>query len=486
MTTTLNNIAISPNKTSVATKNVVLLRSPCKVISEIKHPIHFSPPSILKSIEAIILFRTNHKVRMIDGWVENVSDDKIIKMLHDRPVDVVVLLVDSFSLQDNTRVARLIKSHSKAFVIAIDQGFYGNFAPHHFEEDFDLIVPGEYEGEIIQFINHYSPERREALVADFNRRRDVDQLVKLRPEEVPGSLWNKKELRKYTFNYPIPTNRKIVCGYVMASRGCPHECIFCTAVTRKSFGRRMRYFEPKEVVDEIEKLTRFGVNTIFFEDDDFTTNRKHVTELCRQLIDRGLDIHWIAHSRVENVDREFLKLMHQAGCRLLLYGVESGSHHIVKLLKKTKHPDRWHESTQSAFREAKRCGIATCALCMIGSPEETVEDVDQTIALVRKLQPDIVKVHYFTPYPGSEIFERHKDKLSDEDKMVMHHYSKPVVNLSKMSIETIIRKRREFYRKSFLNVRFLASHISRFSSYHLHNSQISLKVGWNVFKLLFK
>jgi len=394
--------------------------------------------------------------------------------------------VDSFSLTDNIRLAELIKTKTNALVIAIDQGFYGNFDSQYFDHAFDLIVPGESEGEIIDIINNFSVKRKEELVFEFKRRKQSNQLNKLRPEEVPNSLWNEKEVRKYIFNYPIPTNRKIVCGYVMASRGCPHECIFCTAVTRKSFGRQMRYFEPKQVVDEIENLTQFGVNTIFFEDDDFTTNRKHVTELCRELINRKLDIHWIAHSRVENVDREFLQFMHKSGCRLLLYGVESGSLRIVKILKKTKHSEKWHESTMNAFHEARKCGIATCALCMIGSPEETVGDVDQTIALINKLEPDIVKVHYFTPYPGSEIYEMHKDKISDEDKMVMHHYSRPIINFSNMSIETIVQKRKEFYRKTFLNYRFIESHISRFSSYHIHNFQISLRVGWNVLKLLFK
>ena len=76
-------------------------------------------------------------------------------------------------------------------------------------------------------------------------------------------------------------------------------------------------------------------------------------------------------------------------------------------------------------------------------------------------------------------------RINDSDKMIMHHYAKPIINLSNMSNEVLIKKQREFYKKTILNHKFIISHIAKFHSYHIHNWRISLKVAWSVLRLLF-
>jgi radical SAM superfamily enzyme YgiQ (UPF0313 family) len=185
---------------------------------------------------------------------------------------------------------------------------------------------------------------------------------------------------------------------IITSRGCPYRCIFCSKAV---FGKKYRGNSPAYIVDEIRFLKeRFGVKEIKFYDDVFTLDRKRVVAICMQLKEQGMDIPWTCETRVNLVDEELLRVMRDAGCYMIEYGVESGNQRILNNLKK----DISLEQAIKAFKLTHETGIETVAYFMIGSPEETPETIKETIEFAKKLDPDFIQFSTTTPYPGTELY----------------------------------------------------------------------------------
>jgi len=187
---------------------------------------------------------------------------------------------------------------------------------------------------------------------------------------------------------------------IMTSRGCPFSCIWCGS--QCTFGRKVRYRSVENVVTEIEHLVRtYAIDTIWFVDDTFTLSKKRVLDFCRLMAERGIRITWGCQAHVKTADEEMFRAMKKVGLVQLDFGVESGSNRVLKALKK----DSDDTAIRKAFAIARKVGLRTTATFMFGSPDETAEDVEQTMRLAREIRPDFVSSFFITPYPGTELMD---------------------------------------------------------------------------------
>jgi anaerobic magnesium-protoporphyrin IX monomethyl ester cyclase len=134
--------------------------------------------------------------------------------------------------------------------------------------------------------------------------------------------------------------------------------------------------------------------------DLFTVNRNHVTSLCEELLRRNLQIKWTCNSRVDYVDEEMLRLMGQAGCWLISWGIESANEKILKMARKGYRK----EQAYSALQWAKAAGIKNWGYFIIGLPGETEATIRETIDYAKALPLDIALFHVAAPYPGTPFF----------------------------------------------------------------------------------
>jgi radical SAM superfamily enzyme YgiQ (UPF0313 family) len=205
--------------------------------------------------------------------------------------------------------------------------------------------------------------------------------------------------------------------------------------------------------------------------------------ICQEIINRKLKIHWVASTRIDELDYVLLKMMKKAGCILLLLSVESGVERIIRKLNKTSDPAGWIKKVKFVFSAARELGIETCALFMVGNPDETEEDIGQSIDLAKRLNPAFIKVHFFTPYPGTAIYNRIKDSVSVEELDLMHHYLPPVVNLSAMDMHKLKTTQRYFYKKFFLRPEYIVQHLIKYSSFYLFNIKVFRTLGSYIFRV---
>lgn len=186
---------------------------------------------------------------------------------------------------------------------------------------------------------------------------------------------------------------------MLTSRGCPGRCIFCDL---KTFGNRCRRNSIPYTMRVVEYLTgTFGIRDLRIPDDTFVISKKHVLAFCDELLARGLDVSWSCQARVNLVDPELLRAMRRAGCWQIDYGIESGSQKIMDTLRK----GITREQALRALRWTRDAGIQTKGYFMLGSPGETPETIRETIAFAREAALDSFQVSFFTPFPGSPVYD---------------------------------------------------------------------------------
>lgn len=237
---------------------------------------------------------------------------------------------------------------------------------------------------------------------------------------------------------------RVAC--MVASRGCPYHCIFCQS--SKIHGKRIRYRDPRNVLAEMKYLMlKHDINAVYFYDDTFGHNPEWLRNLCREIIDKNVDISWACQVRVDSVDKNMLQAMKKAGCIQVEFGVESGSQRILDFLKKNISIKQIH----NAVRICKSINIRTLANLMIGTPGEDLQDIRVTEQVVEELDPDYVAIWLTTPLPGTKLFEyAKKHGILTTFDYHRFRYDTPVMETGFLDVQTIQRiykGLRLYYRK---------------------------------------
>lgn len=193
--------------------------------------------------------------------------------------------------------------------------------------------------------------------------------------------------------------------FIMGSRGCPFECIFC----QNAWGKKVRYRSPERVMTEIKYLKAQGIKEIFFQDDNFNLNHDWAKEILSGIIACGLnDIAYrlVFRCNEELVSSELLHLAREAGVWIIFYGVESLSQRMPDSMKKGLSV----AEIERAVRLTKETGIRVQASFIIGLPGESRQTVRETVEALKKLSPDVYGYIPALPLPGTELRRLVKDQ----------------------------------------------------------------------------
>lgn len=297
--------------------------------------------------------------------------------------------------------------------------------------------------------------------------------------ELPILKYTTEQLLKYNLFFPVQAadNDPVIWGQLLINRGCPHYCSFCTQVIRESYGHEIRRASIDKTILQIKELLRARANSIYFSDDDFTSDQDFLAELLKTIIRERLVFKWTAHARVDEVNESLLELMKQTGCVLLRFGVESGSEKIIKLLNKTKIPETWCAQAQEAFNLCHKLDLPSAGLFIIGSPQESYRDIFKTILLCVRLSPAIVQVHYFTAYPDSYYFKKNNGKHINSKVIGQpYHYSAPTCQISQIRPLFLPAVRVIFYLVFILRIDFIRQQIRYYFKFYLNNKRTLLKL----------
>lgn len=194
-----------------------------------------------------------------------------------------------------------------------------------------------------------------------------------------------------------------------AGRGCPYNCTFCC--TSYFWRRTYRLKTPERIVEDIRFFyDKFGIRSFWFSHDAFTINRALVTRVCDHILEQGLDITWRCSARVDCITEDLVLKMKEAGMKEIELGIETGSKRMQKLTNKNLDLERAKDMI--AFLLKNKIHVAL--FFMYGFPEETEEDLNQTLELMFTLRD--MGVHDTTMAfcsfnPATAITEKNFDRL---------------------------------------------------------------------------
>jgi len=472
----------------IDTQRILLLRLIPKVYERTNHPVGHRPPYTLKYVEAMLRNLKGYSVKCIDQQITTFCIKDIEEKIRQWQPQTIVFEVTTLNMEASRCLCEKLPSIiDRKGILRIGIGQEVSADVIKFREQnsqFDICLAGEAEQEIVsiaeKFVRgdsitsirkHYSEN---GLANKLWTVKDIDRL--------PFLHYDDETLRAYNFVYPLRIPKLLVWGHMITSRGCPHPCIFCSQLMRESYSTNMRYRSAMLVVDEMEHLLRSGTNIIAFDDEDFTVSERHVRAVCEEILLRKLKVHWIIHGRVDELNEALLKLLGQSGCILIRMGIESGNRRILSLLAKTNRKDTWFDRSREIVKIAQSNGISVACLFMVGSPTETKRDVQESIEFAKKLNPEIIQVAYFTPFPGTKAYALYKDKIPDLKVEDLYHYNFPKFNLSNMSDQDLKDAQGLFYRKFLLRPSFIVKHFLGNFLFYMANYKIFLRLLQSVKK----
>lgn len=191
---------------------------------------------------------------------------------------------------------------------------------------------------------------------------------------------------------------------MMATRGCPYNCLFCKPMLDKMHGPKVRGRSPKRIAEEMSNIAKFlGYKKFLFKDDTMVLGGvKYFVELERELASAGLgDSQWVCQARVDQISAPLIEQMKSCGLEAIAFGVESGSQKVLDFFRKGIKV----EQTIKAFDLCHEHGIGTLAFVMLGAPVETREDLEATVRLVERIRPKSVSFSIATPGPGNALHD---------------------------------------------------------------------------------
>lgn len=465
--------------------DIILHRVFSPKASDGKHIQNTKPPYFLKSIESLI----RHRYSMI---TYQLFDDRIETLKKRTDFKSKIYIIDStlFDMPSLQKIAHDINLQKNPPVVLII-GQAATAIPGDCLSVFESRIPayvigGEPEGIVEEcFFGSWPSIDFEKLNsrAFYRNNRVSTRNQYAQFAQAPPIVFSKDEIKSYQYLFPINHNEAIVWGHVIATRGCPHSCSFCTHLIRESYGTRMRKKDIATVLQEIKNLQNLGVNMIAFGDDDLTGDQLYLKNLCESLIEQKIDMKWTAHARIDECTNDLLQIMKLAGCSLLRFGLESGSQEVLKHFQKTRAPETWWSQIRTILLSCQKLDIQTCGLFILGSPQDNLSSHFQTFVQIVKSPLDLIQLHFFTPYEDTIDAKKLGTKVKPTQN---DHYSWNFINYSKASKFQIRFFYILIYLCFYLNPFRLASFIKNYYRFIFKNRNSALVLVKGYAQVIFQ
>lgn len=219
-------------------------------------------------------------------------------------------------------------------------------------------------------------------------------------DTLPNPDYSQLNMAYYSKPHTGIIRNLLVSGvHIFTTIGCPFSCTFCANSNRK-----VKYRPIANVLEEIEGLRdNYHIDSFYILDDTFLLKKSRVHEFVEGLRDRKMDLIWGMETRVNLIDDETAKMVKDAGCIQIDFGVESGSRESLRRMKKGITEDE----ILKAFDICKKHNLRTLANFMFNTPGETIGDIEKTLEMIQRISPTRISICLTVPFPGTAIYNEY-------------------------------------------------------------------------------
>lgn len=365
--------------------------------------------------------KDQHDMRIADEGIKGIIAEKEIEIFNP---DVVAITATTPMICRAMKIVDFVKENYPDVPVIIG-GNHVTPTPKQSAREInaDVIVVGEGEVtflELVQLIK--KGNLKHSFLKKVNgvcyRKGKEIVLTEPRPfinnlDVIPFPARDLIDMEYYINSDNIMTGKIWKLTQMMTGRGCPYNCVFCTCpLVHKHM---TRFHSSKYVIEEMKYLIKkYRVEAIKIMDDSFTINKKRAEEICKLIIENGLNkkVAFGIQSRADQIrenDREFLGLLKRANCVEIGFGFESGSPKILKFLKANTTTV---EDNERVIRLVKEAGIGVFGNFMMGTVGETYEDIMMTVNFIKKhgKMIDGKGIFITQAYPGTKLWDVCKEK----------------------------------------------------------------------------
>ena len=438
----------------------ILLIRPSSSQEELKKTSLCSHPINLLYLAAYIR-KFGHEVQILDLEVEDMHGVD----LNFHP-DIIGITAMTPLINKAAEIAKEMKMLYQAIIIV--GGNHVTSMPGETMKEFpifDIGIVGEGEETLREICDGVSLQDVLGIVY---REKDKVIVNQRRPpicslDDLPFPARDLIDMKKYRgASSPGLSREFLTITEIYVNRGCNWGlCTFCASMkTHQKF--RMRSID--NVIAEMKEcIEKYKINHFTIDDDTFTTDKKRVMEFCEKV--KPLNIKWDADTRVNNVDREMLQAMKNAGCKKLSFGVESGSQRILQLIKK----GITIKQIKDAFNMCHEIGIETAAYFMVGAhPDETYEDVKETKKLIKEIKAGFITASIGVPYPGTELRQQMEERnliFNNDWSNYLSYKIVPTWRTTNFSPEDLLRIQKEILNSFYMNPAYLVKRFFKIRSF---------------------
>jgi radical SAM superfamily enzyme YgiQ (UPF0313 family) len=356
---------------------------------------------------AAYLQRFGHRVRIFQPEGDRDLDASLLKELERFAPNLVGISVMTPSYPEAVRLSDLIKAHHACrtvlgghHVSAVGESVLLESAST------DFAVVGEGEETLRELAEALERGATDLSAVRGLIWREIGSQIRRNPprdviqdlDSLPFPARNLVDMNRFRLHSYIDFGKK--SATMITSRGCPFKCIFCSSWL--TMGTRYRYRSVGNVLEEIREVVEcFGVDHLVFEDDTLTLRRDRVLDLCAALEEMPNRPSWYCLSRADAMDYALAKRMKAAGCKMVAFGIESGSPEILERIGKKISLSKAEE----AVKACARAGLRSQCTFIVGFPWDTAQTMRMTLEAAKRINPTIAIFFPLVPYPGTRVFQ---------------------------------------------------------------------------------
>ncbi|MFH1460439.1 MAG: radical SAM protein [Candidatus Omnitrophota bacterium] len=421
-------------------------------------------PPLGLAFAAAILEAQGHCVDIIDARASNLSKEQTLQRIKYFQPKLLGFMLTFYMFHDTLVWIKFFKEKTNIPIIV------GNVLMEFFPQDvmaypeIDYGIIGSAQKNLPLLIEFLENNKNIENISGLCYRKD-GQVIINKPKELfedfqtlPFPARHLLPNHKY---HAVMSKRKNLT-IMVTTRGCAASCNFCHIKDIKYSAR-----SAQMVVDEMQECyEKFNVREIEIFDPTFNMDKRRVMDICQGIVDRKLDIDWACRARIDCMNPEMLKIMCQAGCKRILYGIESGDENILKKIKKGINLSQIRDT----IKATQDLGIKALGFFLLGSPGDSLKTINKTVKFAKELKLDYAQFHKTIAKPGTELYDQVKNYTGRDlwREYILGKYpeSRLPTPWTDLSAQTIEQCTYQAYRKFYFRIGYLWQTLRGIKSFH--------------------